>query len=358
MLSEKDRFFLLEALEEAKKGSFYTHPNPLVGCVIVKNGRIISRGFHKFFGGPHAEVNAIKKLSYDQLKNSTMYVTLEPCSTFGKTPPCTDFIIKSGIKKVVCGSIDPNPLHNGKGVEILRRAGIKCLIADGRLKEMCIEINRVFFKNMLRQIPYVSLKIAISLDGKIADFSYNSKWISSVKSRKKVQQLRAFSDCILVGSNTIKVDNPYLNVRDLDVKRQPDVCIIGDLNVKSSLNIFKTKNRRFFLVSNSNVKTKSFMKLEIHKLNNVFNLNELLEKLFNFGIRHILVEGGAFTVSQFIKQNCFDRIIVFVSPLVIGKGLIWFDDIIEYKNDKLGLRLKLVNFERFDDDLMMELKNV
>lgn len=354
---ERDRFFLLEALKEAKKGGFNTHPNPLVGCVIVKKGKIISRGHHRYFGGPHAEIDAIRKLSKKSLKNSTMYITLEPCSTYGKTPPCTDAIIKAGIKRVVCGSLDPNPIHNGRGIEILKKAGIECVVADGDLRDRCIEINEVFFKNMLRGLPYVTLKIAISLDGKIADSKLNSKWISSDLSRKKVQQMRAYSDCILIGSRTLKIDNPFLNVRDFNVRRQPDVCIIGDLH-DDKLNIFKTTNRRFFVVSDKDFNSDRIIKIKLSKLKDEFDLNDVLKRLYDFGIRHILVEGGAFTISRFIDQRCFDKLVVFLSPLIIGKGLSWFDDFIKNKNDNLGLRLKLLNFERLCDDIMMEFKNV
>lgn len=365
MLSEKDKVYLLEAFKEALKSDYKSFPNPKVGCVIVKNGKIIGRGYHKIFGGPHAEVNAINSAK-ENVAGSTMYVTLEPCSTYGKTPPCTELIINSKIKRVVCGSIDPNPLHSGKGLKILRNANIICEVANGKLKRMCEEINELFFKNMKKTMPYITLKLAISLDGKIADKNYNSKWISSEKSRKYTQLLRAYSDCIIIGTNTLIKDNPYLTVRDFDVLKQPDVCIIGKkFKVFKNLKLF-SKKRRVFLINNMiNNKNKinkpniEFITVKPSFLKKgIIDLNKLMKDLYNYGIRHVLVEGGAFTIKQFINQNLFDKIILFISPLIIGEGINWFDTKLILKNSELGLRLKTIKTERIEDDLYMELKNV
>ncbi|MCX7641467.1 MAG: bifunctional diaminohydroxyphosphoribosylaminopyrimidine deaminase/5-amino-6-(5-phosphoribosylamino)uracil reductase RibD [Elusimicrobiales bacterium] len=363
MLSYKDKYFLLEAIHQAEKGNYKTHPNPKVGCVIVKNNKIISYGYHEFFGGPHAEVNAINSAN-TSVYGSTLYVTLEPCSTYGKTPPCTDLIIRKGIKRVVCGVLDPNPSHRGKGIEILKKSGIKCEIADGELRKRCIDVNEVFFKNMNKSIPYVTIKLATSIDGKIADLYYNSKWISSKLSRTRVQLLRAYSDCIIIGSKTLIKDNPKLTVRELDVRKQPDVCVIGNLELSKKLNIFKER-RRFFILSKNYINLKPFKNFEIIHINphcfknrNTYDMNFLIKTLYNYGIKNVLVEGGAYTVTQFINQKVFDKIILFISPIIIGKGINWFNDIVLFKNSSLGLKLKTLNIERIEDDVLMELKNV
>ncbi len=356
MISDRDKFYLNLALKEAVKAKFYTHPNPKVGCLIVKNEKIISKGYHKFFGGPHAEVNAVKNAK-ESIKDSTMYVTLEPCSTYGKTPPCTELIIKSGIKRVVIGMIDPNPLHRGKGVEILKKHGIEVDVADGEISEKCRMINEVFIKNMSLSFPYVSLKLAVSIDGKIADEKGNSKWISCEKSRRYVHYLRAFSDCILVGSKTVIRDNPKLTIRGIRIKKQPDVCII-DLKGKISYNfeVFNAE-RRVFIVSNAQKAYHPNVFFIKPKLKGEYlDLKWLCENLYSYGIRHIFVEGGGYTITNFINQDLYDRILLFISPTIIGKGSEWFSQKILNKNSSVGLKLELKSIKRIDEDIFVELR--
>lgn len=358
MISEKDKYFLKLAIKQALKGKFYTHPNPRVGCVIVKGEKIISKGYHAVFGGPHAEVNAIKN-ALDKVKNSTVYVTLEPCSTYGKTPPCTDLIIKSGIKRVVIGSIDPNPLHRGKAVDILKRNGIEVDVADGEISQQCKDINEVFFKNMLYNMPYITIKLAVSVDGRIADINNRSKWISCEESRKYLHELRAYSDCIVVGKKTVIYDNPNLNVRGIKVLRQPDVCVIDRrLEIPYNSNIFKHKRRVFIVCEKKDRSLKGVFFIKPTIKNGRIILRDVVKKLYFCGVRHILVEGGGYTVSEFINQKLYDRIILFISPVIIGKGIEWFPQFVSNKNDKLGLRLKFSDFRKISDDIFVELKNV
>lgn len=352
------------ALKEAKKGIF-THPNPKVGCVIIKNGKIISKGYHRHYGGPHAEVNAINKLSPDKVKNSTVYVTLEPCSTYGKTPPCTELLIKSKVKRVVIGSIDPNPKHNGRAVKILKKHGIE--VSTGVLKDECEKLNRVFFKNMKYFLPYITLKIAQSIDGKIADKDYNSKWITSEKSRIIAHKLRRESDCILVGINTVIKDNPSLNIRYVRFRKQPDICVIDrNLRIKTSSNLFKIPDRKIYIVKDRKLKSEKRYPQNTELIdmsfdnNGLINIKKLLKILYKKGIRHILVEGGAFTSGSFLHSGNFDRIIVFISPMIIGdSGIDSFILPEDLKTKDLGLRLKYESFKKTDKDLMIELvKNV
>ncbi len=355
MSLKEDEKFIKIAIEEAKKGGVFTHPNPCVGAVIVKNGKIISKGYHKEFGKEHAEINAIKKLTPSQLKGSTLYLTLEPCSTYGKTPPCTDVIIKSGIKKVVFATIDPNPNHRGKAVKILKENGIE--VKFGVLEDECREINKPFFKNMEKKLPYITIKLATSIDSKIADKNYNSKWISSQTSRRYVHHLRAESDCIVVGINTILKDDPLLNIRYEKYRRLPDICVIDpELKIPFNAKIFSINDRRIFIVSNKKfINLKTISNLEILNLNfgKQLDLKLLLKVLYSKGIRHILVEGGGKTAGSFISQMLFDRIILFFSPLIIGSdGIEAFNAILKHKNDKLGLRVKLNEHKIMNNDIM------
>ncbi|MEF3255577.1 MAG: bifunctional diaminohydroxyphosphoribosylaminopyrimidine deaminase/5-amino-6-(5-phosphoribosylamino)uracil reductase RibD, partial [Deferribacterales bacterium] len=199
-----------EAVQLALMGKGYTMTNPTVGAVIVKNGEIIGRGYHTGFGMPHAEVEALKDCSEDP-KGADLYVTLEPCSSYGKTPPCTEAIIKAGIKRVFIGVVDPNPQNSGKGIEKLLDAGIEVFL--GYAEDLCAEIIEDFAKYIYTGKPYITLKAAASIDGKIATVDGDSKWISNESSRIYVQYMRSVSDAILVGINTVESDNPLLNVR-------------------------------------------------------------------------------------------------------------------------------------------------
>ena len=243
----QDSYYMNEAIKLALKGSIYTHPNPKVGCIIVKNKQIIGKGYHGYFGGDHAEVNAVKyclkKFKKDKglklLKGSTAYITLEPCSISSKTPPCTETIIKYGIKKIFCASLDPNKSINGRGVRMLRKINIDVKV--GLLKNQAKSINEEFFFRHTKGRPFVRMKIAQTLDGKIALNSGESKWITSKNSREDVQYLRAESDAILVGSGTVKKDNPRLNVRDIKINkdkfRQPKKIILGNVSTLSLIHI-------------------------------------------------------------------------------------------------------------------------
>ncbi len=219
------RKYMLKCINLAKKAGSNTYPNPLVGSVIVKNGKIIGKGYHKEFGKPHAEVDAIKNSS-ESVENADLYVNLEPCSHYGKTPPCADLIIKKKIKNVYIGMLDPNPVVAGKGVTKLKESGIN--VVTGILENQCKELNEVFTKLILNKSSFITLKIAATLDGKIAEKNGFSKWITSEKSRKLVHKFRKFSNGILIGANTLKKDNPFLNVRSNEkVLKEPYKIIIS-----------------------------------------------------------------------------------------------------------------------------------
>ena len=316
-----DEYFMKLALKEARKGKGFTRTNPLVGAVIVKQNKIISKGFHKKFGGDHAEVDALKKV-HESVNGATLYVTLEPCSTRGKTPPCTDAILKSGIKRVVISALDPNPIHKNRGVEILKSSNID--VSVGLLKDESLELNKSFTKITTRKRPYVCLKMAMSLDGKIATANGDSRWITNEQSRKFVHKLRNEYDAILVGKNTALSDNPSLTVRDVKVKRQPD-RILMDSFLKTPLkaNFFKrNKDERFFCVIDEKIEEIKIKKAEqsgailIKKHSSA--LKPILEKLLAYDIGTVLVEGGSTLAAALFKEKLIDKIMFFYAPKIIG----------------------------------------
>ncbi len=218
MNSHSDSKYMALAISLAKRAWGETSPNPMVGAVIVKNDKIIGKGYHRKAGGPHAEINAISS-SKDDIRNSTLYVTLEPCCTFGRTPPCTGAIIAAGIKKVFVGCLDPNPRHAGKGVDILEKAGMEVVV--GIKEKECIELNESFFHWITTGRPFILLKMAMTLDGKIATHDGKSKWITGPAARLRVQKLRQWADAIMVGAETARTDKPSLTVREFRKNKQP-----------------------------------------------------------------------------------------------------------------------------------------
>ena len=246
-----DESYIQLTIEIAKKGEGSVSPNPLVGCVIIKDNRIIGAGYHQKFGEDHAEINAINS-SAESLEGSTLYVNLEPCSHFGKTPPCVDRIIKEKVKRVVIGTLDINPLVSGNGVKALKKAGIEVKV--GVLEKECIELNKFFFKFITNKLPYVTLKAAQTLDGMIADKNNYSEWISSSESRKYVHWLRARYDAVLIGSETARIDNPKLTVRMVEGRNPYRVVLDSSLKLKSDLNLFKinSDNKTIVITSEKN----------------------------------------------------------------------------------------------------------
>jgi len=328
----KDIFYMQKAIELAKRAKGFTSPNPLVGCVIVKNGKIISSAYHKKAGDLHAERLALLKAK-ENPRNADLYVNLEPCCYFGKTPPCTDIIIESKIKRVIVATPDPNPLVNYKGIKILKNAGIKVKI--GILEKEAKELNKIFFKNMTERLPYVILKAGLSIDGKIALKNGKSKWITSEKSRQHSQQLRKEVDAILVGINTILIDDPYLDCR-ID-KREKIKKIILDSNgrVPLSANFYKNSQPSDIFIFTKKMEKAKIEKLKNKGVNVIIDksagekVNEkfILKTLFKNGIMSILIEGGSKVATSFIKNKLVDEIFLYIAPRIIGDdGLSFFGD--------------------------------
>jgi diaminohydroxyphosphoribosylaminopyrimidine deaminase/5-amino-6-(5-phosphoribosylamino)uracil reductase len=314
----KDIYFIKETFKLARKAEGCTSPNPLVGAIIVKNNRIIARGYHKRAGLPHAEIEAIRKAKED-LKGATLYVNLEPCSHFGKTPPCVDDIIRSGIKRVVIATYDPNPIVGGKSVKKLRMRGIKVKV--GLLRAEAERLNEVFFKNVSQGAPFVVAKVAQSLDGKIATRKGESKWITSKEAREFSKSLRDKYDAVLVGINTVVKDNPDLN----GIKKVPFKIVIDPhLRISPHSNLVKKYSGKLIvfasLKSIKQVK-KGLRGVRVFFLKGRgghFSLKALLKVLYKLGITSVFVEGGAFTLGRFFDERLVDKAYFFISPLIIG----------------------------------------
>ncbi len=308
----------------AQKAQGLTNPNPLVGCVIVKNGKIVAEGFHKRCGMPHAEAEAIKKAG-DRVKGATLYVNLEPCSHYGRTPPCTRAIINAGIKEVYAAMLDPNPLNNGRGIEELRRRGIKVKV--GILEEEAKRLNEVFIKFITRRMPFVTVKVAQSLDGKIATPNGESKWISSEKSREYAKKLRAEVDAVLVGVNTVIKDNPLLNPES-ETKQKSFYKIVLDPRLRTPIKarIFSKESIGKAILATTRYAPELSIDLHAKKAevlickerNRQIDLRDLMTRLAQKEIAHLLIEGGGETIASAIKAKIVDRVLFFIAPKIIG----------------------------------------
>jgi diaminohydroxyphosphoribosylaminopyrimidine deaminase/5-amino-6-(5-phosphoribosylamino)uracil reductase len=342
------------ALRLALRGEGRVSPNPMVGAVIVKNGKIVGSGFYRKFGESHAEVNALNQAG-KRAQGGTMYLNLEPHSFYGKTPPCTDSIIKTGIKEVFCSMIDPNPRVNGKGIKGLRDKGIKVNL--GLLADEAKRLNEIYLRYVTTGFPFVILKVAQTLDGKIASTTGDSKWITSEDTREYVHRLRNKVDAVLVGSNTISTDDPELTIHKqrgenpwriiLTAKGEipPDCKIIR--NNKDSKTIIVTSRTTPFLRDCS----ADIWEIRKNRSGEV-DLRKFLKKAGQHGIASILVEGGKEIFTSFLKERLVDKFYYFLSPKIIGKGLDTFGDL-KIQRIKDSLILKDLTFKKFSKDYLL-----
>ena len=309
----------------AKLGAGTVSPNPMVGCVIVHEGRIIGEGYHQKYGEAHAEVNAINSvLDKSLLSASTVYVTLEPCSHFGKTPPCADLLIKHQVKKVVVCNFDPHPLVAGKGIQKLRQAGIE--VEVGLLEKEGRELNKRFFTYIEKKRPYVILKWAESANGFIAKKNYEAIQISNLLSRRFVHKMRAEEDAIMVGTNTVKYDNPTLNTRFWTGKNTLRVLIDKDLSLPENLNIFDNSQKTICYTtvarsSTSRSVPENTTEVVLQK-DDFRSINELvLEDLYQRKIQSIIIEGGTFLLQSFIDLGLWDEAFILKSKVILEDGI-------------------------------------
>ena len=327
----KDIKYMRRALELAKKGEGFVNPNPMVGAVIVKNGRVIGEGYHRKYGQLHAERNAFASLT-ESAEGATLYVTLEPCCHYGKTPPCTEAVIENKIKRVVIGSKDNNPLVGGKGIKILKEHGIE--VECGILEEECRRLNEVFFYNMETHMPFVVMKYAQTLDGKIAAYSGLSKWITGEKARQNVHKDRNKYMAVMVGIGTVLADDPMLTCRIEKNGHQIETCnpirVICDTNLRTPLesNIVKTaKDVRTIIATK--VEDKDFHKKYTDKGVEILvvtqrdddghiDLNELMKKLADLKIDSVLIEGGAALNWSALKAGIVNKVQAYIAPKIFG----------------------------------------
>ncbi len=311
------------ALKLAQRGRGKTSPNPMVGAVVVKNGKVIGKGYHEKAGLLHAEVKALNQAKNDS-EGSTLYVTLEPCVHFGRTPPCVDKILRSGVKHVVIGMIDPNPLNNGKGAQTLMENGVKVEI--GVLEEQCKKLNEVFIKYISKKLPFVTVKVAESLDGKIATKTGDSKWITSDKSRNYAHRIRAEYDAVAVGVNTVLRDNPKLTAW-FSKKNPVRIIVDSQLSTPYDSNIFLSPGKVIIvtLAANPGQETQNRLNLsqkaqilKVKEKAGQINLKDMMKKLAQMEITNILVEGGGTLIGSLFDEGLVDRVLFFISPKIIG----------------------------------------
>ncbi|MBS1681009.1 MAG: bifunctional diaminohydroxyphosphoribosylaminopyrimidine deaminase/5-amino-6-(5-phosphoribosylamino)uracil reductase RibD [Bacteroidetes bacterium] len=312
-----DEFFMLRAMELAKKGIGAVSPNPRVGCVIVHNNKIIGEGWHKKFGEAHAEVNAVNAVEDKSLlKESTVYVNLEPCAHVGKTPPCADLLIKHQVKKVVIANVDTNPLVSRNGIKKIEEAGIE--VVTGVFEKEGRELNKRFFTLVEKQRPYIILKWAQTADGFIAQKNFESKWISNEYARQLVHRWRSEEDAVLVGTRTASHDNPLLTVRDWSGRNPVRIVVDRFLRLTSHLHVFdkKVKTICYNVLKHEEHKNLLFIRLDENNF-----LNDLVADLAKQKIQSVIIEGGAQTLQLVIDSGLWDEARVFVSSRTFGEGI-------------------------------------
>lgn len=362
--------YMLLAMELAKKGFGLTSPNPVVGSVVVKEGRIVGKGYHKKIGEKHAEVVALEDAG-EKAKGATLYTNLEPCAHFGRTSPCTDDILRYGIKDVVCSIKDPNPIVNGKGIEALQKAGVRVRV--GLLEEQAKKLNEGYLKYIETGLPFVTLKAAITLDGKIATSSGESRWLSSPPSRKFAHELRRRSDLIIVGIKTVLSDNPKLTVRLVPSGGRNPVRMILDSSLKipiSSSVINEADKAKTVIVTVSKLlnNRQNILKKKVRKLiekgieiwgikedrKGRIDLVSLIHKLGRENIVNVLIEGGSEVFASALKAGIVDKVVVVVTPIILGGTQIPMVGNMGIERLSDALRLRRLYSERSGKDILIE----
>ena len=320
-----DQNYMLQAIQLAKQGEGWTNPNPMVGAVIVKNGRIIGKGYHKKCGELHAERNAIASLT-ESAEGATIYVTLEPCCHYGKTPPCTEAIIEQKIKRVVIGSRDPNPKVSGKGIKMLQEAGIE--VIEDFMREECDRLNPVFFHYITTKTPYVVMKYAMTLDGKIATKTGASKWITGEAARAEVQHMRHRYMGIMAGIGTVLADDPMLNVRVEGWKSPIRILCDSGLRIPLDGQIVKSAGTYRTIVAYADSENTEAKRKRLHEMgveticcpdeNNQVDLKKLMKYLGEEGIDSILLEGGGTLNDSALRAGIVQEVQAFIAPKLFG----------------------------------------
>jgi len=328
-----DERFMRTALAEARKAFGQTSPNPAVGAILVANNRIIARGHHRQAGQPHAEIECLRKIRGKIPKNSTLYVTLEPCSTKGRTSACTEQIKRSGVQTVVIGATDPNPQHRGRGIEILREAGIE--VRSGVLAEECAHLNEAFNKWIATGIPFVTAKCGMSLDGRLTRSKKESRWVTSAAARRHAHTLRAQTDAILIGATTLRIDNPQLTARGHGKIRQPKRVVLtrsGKL----------PRNAHFF---KDRLAKNSFVYRDLP-------LAAVLADLGQKDVTSVMIEGGGNILGHALDERLIDKVQIYIAPIFTGGSVVAFGGRGAPKTSD-GAHLERVRFEKIGPDICL-----
>lgn len=354
-----DKKYMARALELAALGEGSVNPNPLVGAVVVKDGVVVGEGYHKKYGGPHAEVFALE-MAGEKAYGADIYVTLEPCSHYGKTPPCAKKIIEMGIKRCIVASLDPNPLVSGRGIKMLQDAGIE--VVTGVMEREAKELNRVFMKYISEKKSYLFLKCGITLDGKIATKTGNSKWITNELAREKVQRLRNRYMGIMVGINTVLKDDPSLTAR-IENGRDPYRIVIDpklEIPLESKIVNFED-GKSVITTSQENRESEKIKILEEKRVRveylegDEFEISEILKKTGELGIDGIILEGGSYLISKAFKENAIDGGEIFIAPKILGDSeAISFVRGFSVENIADGFELKNVKINSYGNNVSME----
>lgn len=329
-----EKNYMKQAIQLACLGKYTTSPNPNVGCIIVKNKKIVGKGWHMKFGDNHAEINALK-IAGKQANKATAYITLEPCNHYGKTPPCCKALVNAGIKKVIIATLDPNPIISGKGVLELKKQGV--IVKIGLLSQEAKEINKGFFKRMKTGMPFIQLKLAISIDGKTVSANGESKWITSIKSRNDVQNFRKLNDAILSTSETVIADDPkfivrkkFLNKKKMLISNrkcikinnsQPLRIIIDSKNrITPKHKLFNYKNKIWLirLKKDHNIWPKYVEQIILDSKNKIVNLKKLIYFIGKNQINNLWIESGASLAGALVKLKLIDELILYISPKILG----------------------------------------
>jgi diaminohydroxyphosphoribosylaminopyrimidine deaminase/5-amino-6-(5-phosphoribosylamino)uracil reductase len=355
-----DNDCMRQVFKLAEKGKGKTSPNPMVGAVLVKNGEIVGEGFHQGFGMPHAEIEGLT-CAGDKAEGSTLYINLEPCCHYGKTPPCSKALIDAGVKKVVVSILDPNPQVNGKGIQELRAAGIQ--VEVGVLEQEAKQLNEVFLKWIVKKQPFILLKAALTLNGKMADMDGDSKWITGEKAREKAREMRGWYDAVLVGIKTVLKDDPLLTCRTPGLKNPVRIALDTRLKIPLDSKLVKTVGEAPFWVATCHPDPDKVEKLQKAGVKVILlseeeegkvSLRALSEYLGACQISSLFVEGGAEVLGGFLKERLVDKIIFFMAPkLISDSGLGVFQKWRE-NSIRQALILKNLAVSQIEQDVLIQ----
>jgi diaminohydroxyphosphoribosylaminopyrimidine deaminase/5-amino-6-(5-phosphoribosylamino)uracil reductase len=358
-MKDDDERWMRRALRLAEKGKGRTSPNPMVGAVLVKKERVVGQGYHARAGEAHAEIIALRKAG-EEAKGATLYINLEPCSHYGKTPPCAPALIQAGIKRAVVGMEDPNPLVKGKGLEILRTAGLD--VEVGILEEACQKLNEAFFKYIRTKEPFVILKIATTLDGKIATQNGESKWITGEESRQLVYRMRNEADGILVGAGTILKDDPLLTARIRGGKDPYRIVLDSHLRIPEKAKIIDRNPEKTILATTKlapkrkikNLEERGVRVLILNSKKGRVHLKSLLSTLGRMGMMSLLVEGGSEVNGSFLDERLIDKVFLFVSPKFLGGPALGIFGGKGTEKLEKAFSLNLIKIKKAGDDILLE----